>query len=755
MSALTGDLVRTILIMSLSGSVLAVVLLLIRPFVRYRLPRPVQYGLWFVVLAALLIPVSKFLVLPERAANISLAPLHAVIENNITKALSAAEAMSGTNAGANAADPAGPDPAEGLNTSSVSDPAEGLNMSSGSDLAGVSDISDVSDSSGAAEPSGASVLPERSDPAGMADPMGELGAGLSANSPDLFMWGWIGFIFVYPFVVLLVLLYNIITYAYFMGKMCSRKTAPNSDYSVFSGLCGNRPSPQLYLSALAATPMLVGLFRPMIILPDQKYTKAQLQDVLLHELTHLRRRDVAVKWLSIVACALHWFNPIVWLIRREIDRACELSCDAAVVRGMNGEGRKRYCDTLMIMAAKSAAPRAVLSVTLCEEKKALKERLLSIAKFKPRRRRTLVASTLMIVAAMGAVCLLGASTTAAGSQQSFAATHNTSTVTYNYEENGGASATMIKAAAATGDPVDLTPTAAKENGWIFVGWNTDPGAAEGLTSLIMGTENMTLYAIYAKTLTATLEDYDGTIPTTRTVSVTIYNKATDGTVLIPVPNIYTGWSSRGWGLAYAADTDVAVVSGPFTLSDDVTLYGLYQRTPPAINSDLIANGDFESPDLPNPFVNFRNAGDNTFAFETNPAYLNTAEGIRNGKSALRIQQNRSLAPIGHQTSLERDCRYNFEFDILLLTENATNIAVSVNFVFYDENCTNNKENHHWVVLRLESGGGWHHIVGSYTPLSERIADDADLENVWFSIFLEPGPVTYLLDNVKLIKRGPS
>ena len=113
-------------------------------------------------------------------------------------------------------------------------------MSSGSDLAGVSDISDVSDSSGAAEPSGASVLPERSDPAGMADPMGELGAGLSANSPDLFMWGWIGFIFIYPFIVL-----------------------------------------------------------------------------------------------------------IVWLIRREIDRACELSCDAAVVRGMNGEGRKRYCKKII------------------------------------------------------------------------------------------------------------------------------------------------------------------------------------------------------------------------------------------------------------------------------------------------------------------------------------------------------------------------------------------------------------------------
>jgi beta-lactamase regulating signal transducer with metallopeptidase domain len=58
-------------------------------------------------------------------------------------------------------------------------------------------------------------------------------------------------------------------------------------------------------NAKAATPMLIGLFNPVIVLPDREYTGEQLRFVLLHELTHLRRKDVLVKWLSILACAVH------------------------------------------------------------------------------------------------------------------------------------------------------------------------------------------------------------------------------------------------------------------------------------------------------------------------------------------------------------------------------------------------------------------------------------------------------------------
>ncbi|MDR1217037.1 MAG: M56 family metallopeptidase, partial [Oscillospiraceae bacterium] len=164
----------------------------------------------------------------------------------------------------------------------------------------------------------------------------------------------------------------------------------------------------VFRNAKAATPMLIGLFSPAIVLPDREYTDEQLHAVLLHELTHLRRKDVLVKWLSVAACSVHWFNPIVWLVRREIDRACELSCDEAVVRSLDADGRQNYGDTLLYTAADSKTPRAVLSTTMCEDKKNLKERLSAIMSGKKRTRAAVIVSAAVICAAVLTALVLGA-----------------------------------------------------------------------------------------------------------------------------------------------------------------------------------------------------------------------------------------------------------------------------------------------------------------------------------------------------------
>ncbi|MCL1853004.1 MAG: InlB B-repeat-containing protein [Peptococcaceae bacterium] len=165
------------------------------------------------------------------------------------------------------------------------------------------------------------------------------------------------------------------------------------------------------------------------------------------------------------------------------------------------------------------------------------------------------------------------------------------TVTYNYGENGGTSATVTSAQVNSGGAVSLTPTAAKTN-WDFVGWNTNKDATTALTSYTMPSNNVTLYAIYKRTLTATLKDYNGTTAATRTAAVTIYNKATGGTVTIPAANIYTGWTARGWSTAATANASPAIVSGSYTISANVTLYGLYQRT---LTVSYNANGGTPTP----------------------------------------------------------------------------------------------------------------------------------------------------------------
>ena len=131
-----------------------------------------------------------------------------------------------------------------------------------------------------------------------------------------------------------------------------------------------------------------------------------MRDILAHELTHARRWDLLVKWWAAGVGCLHWFNPAVYLIRREIARACELACDEAVVKEMSPEGRRHYGETLLTLAA--APPAGLLAVTLCEEKKRLKERLVSLVWH---RKRGPAAAALAVVLALAvgmALAFLGA-----------------------------------------------------------------------------------------------------------------------------------------------------------------------------------------------------------------------------------------------------------------------------------------------------------------------------------------------------------
>ncbi|MCL2748267.1 MAG: M56 family metallopeptidase, partial [Oscillospiraceae bacterium] len=217
-------------------------------------------------------------------------------------------------------------------------------------------------------------------------------------------------VLVYALGVLGLLLYYLINYKSYTRLHCRRnRTANAEEYAMLVGLCGRHRVPRLYRNPLAVTPMLIGLFRPAIILPDREYTDAQLHSVLLHELTHLRRKDMLVKWLSVLASAVHWFNPLVWLVRREIDRACELACDEAVIRGLETDGKQSYGDTLISVAADARAPRVVLSTTMCEEKKTLKERLESIMKYKSKSKVIVAVSLALMVVLSACGMVLGAS----------------------------------------------------------------------------------------------------------------------------------------------------------------------------------------------------------------------------------------------------------------------------------------------------------------------------------------------------------
>lgn len=95
------------------------------------------------------------------------------------------------------------------------------------------------------------------------------------------------------------------------------------------------------------SPMMTGFFRPSILLPEADFTPEELEVILLHEFVHYQRKDLWYKLLLIVANAVHWFNPLVYLMVRQANRDLEYSCDDAVTRGRDLEFRKQYSMTIL------------------------------------------------------------------------------------------------------------------------------------------------------------------------------------------------------------------------------------------------------------------------------------------------------------------------------------------------------------------------------------------------------------------------
>ena len=140
---------------------------------------------------------------------------------------------------------------------------------------------------------------------------------------------------------------------------------------------------ELYVNPLISSPLLIGFFHPCIVLPSINISEKDFQYIVLHELIHYKRWDMFYKWLVQFTVCLHWFNPFVHLMGQEITKACEFSCDEAVLSKMGCDNTQDYGKTLLnAMAAVGKYKETPGAVTLSENKKLLKERLGAIMNFK-------------------------------------------------------------------------------------------------------------------------------------------------------------------------------------------------------------------------------------------------------------------------------------------------------------------------------------------------------------------------------------
>ena len=164
----------------------------------------------------------------------------------------------------------------------------------------------------------------------------------------------------------------------------------------------------VYVSASVASPCLFGLLKPAIYLTPQaaELPEDRLEQVLLHERTHLRRGDTVWCALRCLCLAVWWWNPLVWLAAAESRKDGELSCDEAVLRTLGEEKRLDYGHTLVDLLPQRTPGALLCTATISGGGRAMKERLERITK-KPRALAIAAGAVLVLAAAIVLISFAG------------------------------------------------------------------------------------------------------------------------------------------------------------------------------------------------------------------------------------------------------------------------------------------------------------------------------------------------------------
>ncbi len=338
---------RTLLFMTLGGSALALLLLLLRYVLLKKMPSTVYYYAWLLVLLRFALPLPGLV--PTQAQQ--------------SEARTAAPVYTAAPYEEDAALLAPPLPADLPQTESQS-------------------VTERREE------------PRESAPAVSAAPASVRGRSFDWRSPALWMSVWaLGAVFSLGITVC--------AYLTFTRRLTGtlRRIDPLTA-AQYAAIPGKKPA--LWRSRAVRTPLMYGIVFPKIVLPERSWDSGQLGNILRHELTHYRRRDTIYKWLAVLILSAHWFNPLSYLIRRETGRACELSCDETLLRGMSRAEKLSYGNTLLNTAASGALPAGVVATTFSTEKKNLKERLEQIMTYKQSAARVIAAVlTLALLAGCG------------------------------------------------------------------------------------------------------------------------------------------------------------------------------------------------------------------------------------------------------------------------------------------------------------------------------------------------------------------
>jgi beta-lactamase regulating signal transducer with metallopeptidase domain len=189
-----------------------------------------------------------------------------------------------------------------------------------------------------------------------------------------------------PLTSLFLLLSKIVRYRIYTKHILSgaKELIDTQTLEVYADVCANlgikNPLPVL-LCKHADTPMLIGIFKPRIVLPHCCLKPNHLQMIFCHELTHYKRNDILFKWLVQIIVCMHWFNPVSYIILWEIAKNCELSCDEAVLSRLSSNEKILYGDAIVAQISAKVYKKTAFSAAMSRDGKVIKERLVFIKQY--------------------------------------------------------------------------------------------------------------------------------------------------------------------------------------------------------------------------------------------------------------------------------------------------------------------------------------------------------------------------------------
>ena len=188
---------------------------------------------------------------------------------------------------------------------------------------------------------------------------------------------------------------------------------PQSFYNQMAGCAerlGLRCVPRVVVVKKLGTPAVFGVFRPVLLMPKgylRKLSRKDTEHMLLHELAHIRRGDLHMHALYMLLQIVHWYNPLLWLVRRQLHHLRELSCDATVaelLREQTSAYRQTLLETARRFLARSTEPGLGM-LGLFEDSNRLVVRLNWLAK-PTWRYRTMKRIVVLTIATLMFACVL-------------------------------------------------------------------------------------------------------------------------------------------------------------------------------------------------------------------------------------------------------------------------------------------------------------------------------------------------------------